>query len=109
MQRSHLEEFIAYKPESAVKNKEEESVGLTDLGFQRVSTGARERYTKKHPKQVNFQNALINFMVLDGVHLNITTRRGFKDLVRVLDSKIRIPGRGKVMNMLNIRYEQVNN
>ena len=105
LQRLHPEQHkdhVTSKPHST----EDKTIQLPIPSFLAISQ-AVEQYDKKNPKQKQFQDSLLQFVVLDCVPLQITEGQGFQNLIHRLDPKLRIPSRRTLGRMLNAQHLKV--
>jgi hypothetical protein len=82
---------------------------LEQFGFQltKKNSETSRPYDPKNKKQIEFEKAVLNFIIKDSVSLAVVEGVGFKQMIQEADPLLRIPSRRKIGKMLDDKSAKV--
>lgn len=111
-QRAHPMQHKIYEEDTSAQGSK--SVPTSDgtasfiiQGLKKPNVNPIDLYPAKHSVQQNFEKALLEFFVLDCVHLDLVSRLGFRRLLYHLNPKLQIPHRRTLNRRLDALHKQV--
>jgi hypothetical protein len=65
------------------------------------------KYPPSNPKQKKFEEAVVDYVILDSAPLSASDGVGFRNMIKVADPQLSCPGRKMVTNMIGRKFDTV--
>lgn len=94
--------------QSSIETKNQPSVSTFGTSTTRfVADRQDERYPKSHEKQKRFEDALLDFIIMDSMPFSTVHGVGFNNLITTVDHKLAVPSPRTLGRAMDVKYEKV--
>jgi hypothetical protein len=110
--QKHPDRFTEYE-KAVLQDKAAAALSVRSKTIPKPSNSTRktkpviEYYDKNNPRQIQFRERLLEFVVTDAVPFNLVNRLGFENLIKSFDPKIKIPSRRTIGRDLKLKFGAV--
>lgn len=89
------------------KEDEEETSILPVIGLTGKTSTEVKKYDENSIKQKVFRKHCLDWMIIDGVPLSSTEKKGFRQLMFSVDDRLNCPSRSTMMSLLDEKHKEV--
>jgi len=81
--------------------------GLDEVESNEDGIPVSSKYSRDHPKQIEFEAVLTQALVMDSAPFQTVDNPGFRMLIEFLDKNLSVPTRNTFVKRIETKYEQV--